>query len=198
LRAAGAVSLGTTAGDAWLRHRFEAPTQRDALLDAGLLVETLETATTWSRLLTLRREVRAALDEALRAQGTPPVVMAHVSHCYPTGASMYLTVLARRLPGTAAAVAQWEQAKAAATDAIVGVGATLTHHHAVGRTHAPWLGAEIGDVGLALLAGAQAAADPGGVLNPGVLLAAANGNGVASARGNGAASANGVADHRPG
>ncbi len=170
IRAAGGVSLGTAAGDAWHRHRFDAPTQRDSLLDAGVLVETLETATTWSRLPGLHEAVRSALVESLGAAGTPPVVMAHLSHLYPTGASLYLTVLARRAPGdTSAARAQWHGAKAAATEALLGAGGTLTHHHAVGRDHAPWLEREVGALGVEVLRGVKSTLDPAGILNPGVL-----------------------------
>jgi alkyldihydroxyacetonephosphate synthase len=171
LRAAGAVSLGTPAGEAWRRHRFDAPSQRDSLIAAGVLVETLETATTWSNLLRLREAIRSALGESLGAFGTTPVVMTHLSHLYPTGASLYVTVLARQVEGDApAARDQWHAAKVATTEAILAAGGTLTHHHAVGRDHRPWLGREIGDLGVALLGAAKATLDPQGVLNPGALV----------------------------
>ncbi len=170
LRSAGAVSLGTAAGEAWRRHRFDAPTQRDSLLDAGLLVETLETAATWSHLAEVRRAARAALEGSLADQGTAPIVMCHVSHLYPTGASLYLTVLARRAPGAAQARAQWHTAKVAATEALLAAGGTLTHHHAVGRDHAPWLAREIGPLGVDVLRAVKGTLDPGQVLNPGVLI----------------------------
>jgi alkyldihydroxyacetonephosphate synthase len=171
VKAAGGVWLGTAAGEAWRRHRFDAPSQRDALLDAGVLVETLETATTWSRLPALREAVRSALVDALTRQGTPPVVFAHVSHVYPTGASVYTTVLARRArPDAAGAREQWRAAKAAATEALLAAGGTLTHHHAVGRDHTPWLDRELGPLGVDVLRGVKATLDPAGVLNPGVLV----------------------------
>jgi alkyldihydroxyacetonephosphate synthase len=171
VRAAGGVSLGTAAGEAWRSHRFDAPSQRDALLDAGVLVETLETASTWSRLPAVREAVRAALVESLEAAGTPPVVFAHVSHVYPTGGSVYTTVLARRCsPDPAAARRQWHEAKGEATEALLAAGGTLTHHHAVGRDHAPWLAQEVGALGVDVLRGVKSVLDPAGVLNPGVLL----------------------------
>jgi alkyldihydroxyacetonephosphate synthase len=171
LRMAGAVSLGPAVGQAWRRHRFDAPSQRDALMGAGVLVETLETATTWSQLPALRDAVRGSLADSLGAPGAPAVVMAHVSHVYPTGASLYVTVLARRAEGdVAAAREQWRAAKSAATEAILAAGGTLTHHHAVGRDHAPWLGREVGDLGVEVLRTAKATLDPAGILNPGALL----------------------------
>jgi alkyldihydroxyacetonephosphate synthase len=171
LRASGGVSLGTAAGEAWRRNRFDAPSQRDSLIAAGVLVETLETATTWSRVPALREAIRAALGRSLGEFGTPPVVMTHLSHLYPTGASLYVTVLARQVEGdTAAAREQWHAAKAAATEAILAAGGTLTHHHAVGRDHRPWLGREVGDLGVEVLGAVKSVLDPEGVLNPGVLV----------------------------
>ncbi len=127
-------------------------------------VETLETATTWSALAALHDAVAAALRGALDA----PLVGCHVSHLYPTGASLYFTVLARREDDGAA---QWRRAKAAAMDAIVAAGGTITHHHAVGRDHAPWLSAEDGALGVEVLRAVKERLDPAGIMNPGVLLA---------------------------
>ena len=49
-------------------------------------------------------------------------------------------------------------------------GATITHHHAVGTDHRPWLVGEIGPVGLRILRAVKAELDPTAVLNPGVLV----------------------------
>jgi alkyldihydroxyacetonephosphate synthase len=133
------------------------------MLDRGVLVETLETATTWSRLERLHREVR----EALRASVGSPHVSCHISHVYATGASLYFTVMARQSPDP---VAQWRAAKQAASAAITRAGATITHHHAIGRDHAPWLGVEAGTLGLDVLRTVKERLDPAWVMNPGVLL----------------------------
>ena len=90
----------------------------------------------------------------------------HLSHVYPTGASLYFTVIAVLDEDP---VAQWRSAKTAAMDALVASGATITHHHAVGRDHAPWLPAEIGASGVDLLRAIKAHLDPDGLMNPGVL-----------------------------
>ncbi len=168
LRACGAVALGTPVGSAWEHGRFNAPYLRDELLAHGVFVETLETATTWDKLIPLHDAVVAAIDRALRGRGTPPVVMAHVSHVYRAGASLYFTLVARQHEG--AELEQWHAAKAAASDAIVAVGGTITHHHAIGRDHGPWLSAEVGELGVALLRSAKATLDPRGIMNPGKLL----------------------------
>ncbi|HEU4702738.1 MAG TPA: FAD-linked oxidase C-terminal domain-containing protein, partial [Conexibacter sp.] len=168
LRAHGAVGLGTPVGHAWEHGRFHAPYLRDELLAHGVLVETLETATTWSRLLELHDAVAAALDASLRARGTAPIVWCHVSHVYRAGASLYFTFVARQQAG--AELEQWHAAKAAACEAILAHGGTLTHHHAVGRDHAPWLAGEVGELGVELLRGAKATLDPAGIMNPGKLI----------------------------
>jgi alkyldihydroxyacetonephosphate synthase len=132
------------------------------------MVETLETATSWTRLGELYAAVADALREALSARGTRPIVMCHVSHLYRSGASLYFTFIAAQEQG--AELEQWRAAKQAASDAIVAHGGTITHHHAVGRDHAPWMQAEVGDLGLDLLRAAKERLDPRGIMNPGKLL----------------------------
>ena len=168
LREGKGVRLGRTVGESWRKHRFGAPYTRDTLLDAGLMVETLETAATWAALPTVYDSVRRALRDALTGGGRRPLVMTHLSHGYPTGASLYFTVLADRdeeLP-----IQQWLGAKRAATDALLAAGGTLTHHHAVGADHRPWLDREVGALGVEVLRAVKARLDPKGICNPGVLL----------------------------
>ena len=165
LSAAGGTPLGEEAGAAWSAGRFHGPYLRDSMLDVGVLVETLETATFWSRLPALYAAVTAALVGAL--DGASPLVLCHVSHVYETGASLYFTVAARQ---EADGLEQWARAKAAASDAMIAAGATITHHHAVGRDHVPWLAQEIGPVGVEMLRAVKERLDPQGVLNPGVLV----------------------------
>jgi alkyldihydroxyacetonephosphate synthase len=168
LRRGGGLPLGHGPGAAWERSRFETPYLRDDMLERGALVETLETATSWSNLLTLHGAVADALREALAARGTPPLVLCHVSHLYPSGASLYFTFMARQ--EAYHELDQWQAAKRAASDAIVRTGGTITHHHAIGRDHVPWLRAETGDLGIELLRAAKTTADPAGIMNPGKLL----------------------------
>jgi alkyldihydroxyacetonephosphate synthase len=167
LRAGGGVGLGHRPGDAWLRGRYAGPYLRDELLDRGVLAETLETATSWANLGRLHEAVREALRAALSGRGTPPLVMCHVSHLYPSGASLYFTFLARQEED---ALAQWRAAKTAASEAIVAGGGTITHHHAIGRDHRQWLTAESGPLGIEVLRAAKERLDPAGIMNPGKLL----------------------------
>jgi alkyldihydroxyacetonephosphate synthase len=82
---------------------------------------------------------------------------------------LYFTFLARQQLGLE--LEQWHSAKVAASDAIVAGGGTITHHHAVGHDHAPWLEREVGGVGIAALRALKAELDPVGIMNPGKLLA---------------------------
>ncbi len=155
------------AGDEWLEGRYRGPYLRDALLEAGALVETLETATFWSGIANLYHAVGQALRQALTELGTPPVVLCHVSHVYPSGASLYFTVGAAQLDDP---VAQWNAAKSAASDAILGAGGSITHHHGVGTDHRVHYEREVGPLAIEALRAVKGALDPGGMLNPGVLL----------------------------
>jgi alkyldihydroxyacetonephosphate synthase len=168
LRRGGAVALGPRGGEAWRRGRFDGPYLRDELMDLGYLVETLETAHVWSGLTSLHRAVARALRTTLSAQGTPPIVLCHLSHAYRDGASLYFTVIARARPGEE--IEQWRAAKAAACEAIVGEGATITHHHGVGRDHAPYMRAEVGELGVEALTALKDRLDPAGIMNPGKLI----------------------------
>jgi alkyldihydroxyacetonephosphate synthase len=165
----GGVGVGRSAGEAWLRRRFSAPYLRDELLTHGVMVETLETAAQWSALQRLRGDVEKAIAGALSGCGTPGLVMCHVSHVYESGASLYFTFIARQREG--AEVEQWRVVKQAASRAIVAGGGTITHHHAVGRDHAPYMPAEVGSGGVEALRALKSEFDPAGIMNPGKLLA---------------------------
>jgi alkyldihydroxyacetonephosphate synthase len=171
MRDGRAVPLGTGVGRSWKSHRFAAPYLRDTMLDAGVLAETLETATTWSLLAGLYEGVGAALTESLRADGRAPLVGCHISHLYPTGASLYFTVLAGADSGRE--IEQWAAAKHAANAAIVAAGGTASHHHAVGTAHREIVATDLGganNVGVAALRALKQQLDPAGILNPGKLL----------------------------
>ncbi len=164
----GSVSLGERVGREWYDHRFDLPYLRDVLLDRGVLVDTLETATVWSNLGTLHQAVAVALQDALAGWGTPAWVFCHLSHAYEVGASLYFTFICRQ--DAQRPLAQWQAAKQAATEAILSNGGALSHHHGVGRDHAPWYPRVVGPAGSALVRGARQGVDPGGLLNPGALF----------------------------
>ena len=167
LEAHGGTSLGEGPARAWEHGRFGAPYLRDSLLAAGALCETLETATSWGNVPAVKAAVTDALTSTLAETGTPALVLCHISHVYPTGASLYFTVVAGQRGNP---IEQWRLAKSAASNAMVGCGATITHHHAVGADHRPWMTAEVGDLGVEVLRAVKSVLDPTGILNPGKLI----------------------------
>ena len=167
LKKFGVVSVGKGVGAAWKHSRYLGPYLRDTLLDGGYLVETFETATSWNAVPNLYEVARAAAHRVLATDGHAPYVMAHISHVYETGASIYFTVIDR---GGPEAVARWRAAKKSISGALQPAGGTITHHHGIGRDHQPWLLAEIGSIGTELLRAVKAELDPAQIMNPGVLL----------------------------
>jgi alkyldihydroxyacetonephosphate synthase len=163
----GAKPRGEDPARSWERGRFGAPALRDTLLDAGVLAETLETAATWSALASLKLAVTDAVTTALAQGGTKPLVLCHISHVYPAGASLYFTVVAAL---TDDPLSQWKRAKDAASRAIGAAHGTITHHHAIGRDHRPYLEEEIGALGIEILRAVKATVDPHGIMNPGALV----------------------------
>lgn len=161
----GAVSLGEGPARQWEKGRFKAPVLRDALLDGAMICETLETATDWENIVHLRAAAAEALGTHLPT--TPALIMCHVSHVYPEGASLYFTVIAGQSKDP---VGQWEKAKAAVCRAIEANGGTVSHHHGVGTDHLPYMEEEIGPLGIKILRAVKDALDPVGIMNPGKLI----------------------------
>ena len=168
LRDGGGAYLGQAAGNAWEHSRYQGPYLRDTLMGMGAMVETLETSHTWSRFEELHTAVSDAIHGALNEQGTPGLVFCHLSHAYADGASLYFTFISRARRG--AEIEQWRAVKQAASEAIVAHGGTITHHHAIGRDHRPYMEAEIGPSGIEVLRAIKDQLDPAGIMNPGKLL----------------------------
>ncbi|HEV7845696.1 MAG TPA: FAD-binding oxidoreductase [Thermoleophilaceae bacterium] len=150
---------------AWRDAFLQAPYLRDTLVAAGIFVETFETAVTWDRFGQLVASVRALVADALGGEGR---VSCRLTHVYPDGAAPYFTVLAPARRGDE--LAQWDEIKAVASDAVLAGGGTITHHHAVGRDHRPWYDTQRPELFAEALRSAKAAVDPAGILNPGVLI----------------------------
>jgi alkyldihydroxyacetonephosphate synthase len=156
------------AGAAWRRAFLDAPYLQSALVTLGVVVDTFETACTWSCFPDLHARVERAVSDAMRHACGAGVLTCRFTHVYPDGPAPYYTFLA---PGRAGEeIAQWRAIKRAASDAILGAGGTITHHHAVGRTHRPWYDAERPEPFARALAAAKRELDPRGILNPGVLV----------------------------
>jgi alkyldihydroxyacetonephosphate synthase len=156
---------GAGAVGAWREAFIAMPYLRDALLQLGVLSDTFESAITWDRWPAFHAAVTGAVREAL---GEPCRVTCRMTHVYPDGPAPYFTVIAPARRGDE--LAQWDEMKRAAGDAIIAAGGTITHHHAVGRDHRDWYDEQRPDLFAAALRAAKSAVDPGGVLNPGVLV----------------------------
>ena len=161
----GSASGGSAA---WREAFLHAPYLRDALVRLGVVVETFETATTWDRAHDLVDDLAATAREAVReATGSPGSVSVRVTHAYPDGCAPYVTVMAPGRRGEE--VAQWDAVKRAVSEVIDAAGATITHHHAVGRDHAPWYARQTPTLHQRSLAAVKDVLDPRHVCNPGVL-----------------------------
>jgi alkyldihydroxyacetonephosphate synthase len=169
-RAHRGLVLGSRPGRTWLHDRFRHPYLRESLLDLGWATDTLETAAPWSAVAATREKVGAAIAGALAADDERVAVTCHVSHPYRDGASLYFTFFFRCAADPEASIGRWATVKRAASQALVDAGVTLSHHHGVGQWHAPWFECEAGPLGRRILATLAADMDPGGTLNPHVLL----------------------------
>jgi alkyldihydroxyacetonephosphate synthase len=161
-------SAGAGGVGAWREAFLRAPYLRDTFVAIGVLSETFETAITWERWPTLHERVLATAHAAADSGGTQARVTCRFTHVYPDGPAPYFTVLAPAQRGEE--VEQWQAIKQSVSAALIDAGATITHHHAVGRDHRPWYDRQRPDVFAAALRGAKAAVDPAGVMNPGVLI----------------------------
>jgi alkyldihydroxyacetonephosphate synthase len=162
-----AVSLGDEPARRWEERRFDGPYLRDPLLANGALVETIETATSWTNLLALKQAVTERIQAKFAEYDSLSLVLCHISHVYDTGASLYFTVVGAQRGD---ALRQWRDIKAAVNDVLMSHGGTITHHHAVGTDHRDWMTDEIGPVGVEILRAVKATLDPAGILNPGKLI----------------------------
>ncbi len=161
--------------DSWRNAFLLAPYLRDTLVACGVLSETFETAITWDRFEQFHAETMAAVrakaaevcDAPAEGPGAPRV-SCRFTHVYPDGPAPYFTVLAPAVRG--GEVEQWGEIKAAASEAIVENGGTITHHHAVGRDHRPWYDRQRPAPFAAALRAAKRELDPAAILNPGVLI----------------------------
>jgi alkyldihydroxyacetonephosphate synthase len=164
----GAEGEREGAAGAWRALFLRAPYLRDALCTLGLVVETFETAITWDRFAAFHASVMEATRAAAERISGAALVACRFTHVYPDGPAPYFTVIAPSTRGSQ--LAQWDEIKAAASEAILAGGGTITHHHAVGRDHRPWYDRERPDLFAAMLRAAKGVVDPAGIMNPGVLV----------------------------
>jgi alkyldihydroxyacetonephosphate synthase len=169
-RAHGGVNVGRKMGSEWRKSRFTTPYLRNTLWDFGYAVDTLETALTWSSLPAATDAILGALRQGLDDRGERVLAFAHVSHVYPTGASIYVTYVFRLANTAGEMLERWQKLKTAASRSILGYGGTISHQHGIGLDHQPWLENEKGGLGLESIAALTRVFDPKGIMNPGKLI----------------------------
>ncbi len=163
---AGAAREG--AAGAWRQSFLNAPYLRDTVLAMGMITETFETAITWDRFEQFHAAVMHATEDAVRRVCGAGSVSCRFTHVYPDGPAPYYTVTAPARRDSQ--IEQWMEIKAAASEEIIRLGGTITHHHAVGRDHRPWYDRERPPAFARVLQAAKRTLDPSGILNPGVLI----------------------------
>jgi len=165
----GGMSVGRGPGILYDQKKFDTPYLRDFLLDYGAAGDVSETAAPWSRLGELHDSVYAAANAAYAQIGLERGwIMSHLSHSYHSGACLYFTFA---FVAKEDMLAEYDVVKRAIQQAFIDHGGTLSHHHAVGLEHAPWLEQDISAGGVAIMRGLFASTDPTRMLNPGKILA---------------------------
>jgi len=163
---AGASREG--AAGAWRSAFLNAPYLRDVLTRLSVVTDTFETAIPWDRFEDFDAGVRASVGDAVKRICGAGTLACRFTHVYPDGPAPYYTILAPGRRGSE--ISQWAEIKAAAGEALIRNGGTITHHHSVGRDHRPWYDTQRPEGFARALSAAKAALDPAGVLNPGVLI----------------------------
>jgi len=168
----GAVGLGASSGKSFEATKYDFPHIRDFLLDRDVTTDVSETSTVWSNILPLYRETMSALRASILESGVRPWAGCHISHTYQSGASVYFTFGFKQQPGRE--MEQYLGVKRVAQQSFIDHGATLSHHHAVGTEHLPWLAADISPLGVRAVAALKRGLDPANIMNPGRLQPSAN------------------------
>ncbi len=164
----GAVNLGTDPGKAFEKGKYDFPYLRDYVMDRNIMADVSETCTVWSNLLPLYYASFSAIEKAIKESGRAGFVGCHISHTYFTGASLYFTFGCQQNKGEE--LEQYLRIKKAVEDAFMNNGATLSHHHAVGFEHQPWVEADVSPTGIKAVKALKAGLDPKGIMNPGKII----------------------------
>lgn len=164
------LPTGSLVGKTWKKSRFLTPYLRNTLWERGVAIDTLETAVTWLSLEAAAVSIQTAIQRASLELNEKVLVLAHLSHVYVDGASLYVTYLFRRREDPQALIQHWSAMKQAASQAILDYHGTISHQHGVGVDHASYLDAEKSLLGIKLLKAAIHTLDPQGTLNPGKLI----------------------------
>ena len=162
------VCLGAEPGRSFAKVKFDFPHLRDYVMDRSIMADVSETATTWGNLRSMHKNGLTDVEQAIKDTGVDAWVGCHLSHSYRTGASLYFTFGCQQREGRE--IEQYLYIKKAAEDAFMKNGGTLSHHHAVGTEHLPWVEEDLSPTGLKAVKALKAGLDPNGIMNPGKII----------------------------
>jgi alkyldihydroxyacetonephosphate synthase len=165
----GGIGVGSGPGEMYDQKKFDTPYIRDFLLDRGGLADVSETSAPWSKIVPLYERTIAEANRAFDRIGVRGWVMCHLSHSYHSGACLYFTFAFEQREGMDP-LDQYDIVKSAIQQSFIDSGGTLSHHHAVGLEHQPWLEQDISAAGVSILTTLFDGVDPGGHLNPGKVV----------------------------
>ena len=154
--------------DSWKKSVLQAPYLRDEFVKMGCIMETFETAVTWDQFEAFHNGILSAANAAMKEICGAGVITCRFTHIYPDGPAPYYTIMARGQTGRE--IEQWDKIKIAVSSAIIALGGTITHHHAVGKDHQPFYAQQRSDIFGRSLAAVKRELDPKWILNPDVLL----------------------------
>lgn len=166
----GAMYAGRYIGTSWKKTRFLSPYLRNSLWEHGFALDTLETAAPWNNIQKIKDEAIQAIVDVNQQNGKNVLVFGHLSHVYPSGASIYITYIFKRSPDPDENLQRWAEMKGAASQAIIQFGGTISHQHGIGRDHSQYLVDEKGKIGYELLREIARFFDPSEILNPDALV----------------------------
>jgi alkyldihydroxyacetonephosphate synthase len=157
----GAMSTTGLVQKSWEHGRFRDPYMREDLQDYGIMMDTLECSVNWSNL----EEVHTGVREFCHSR-PDTICMTHMSHFYPQGCNLYFIFIAK-MDG----IEEYLAYQGGILDSIQKYGATMSHHHGIGKSFAPWLEGDVGPEAIALFRALKRHFDPKGILNPGGTIA---------------------------
>ena len=166
------VCLGAEPGRSFAKVKFDFPHLRDFTMDRSIMADVSETATTWNNLCAMHKNGLKEIENAIKETGVNGWVGCHLSHSYHSGASLYFTFGCLQRKGRE--IEQYLYVKKAAEDAFMKNGGTLSHHHAVGTEHLPWVEEDLSSTGLKAVKALKNGLDPNGIMNPGKIIPSEN------------------------
>ncbi|WP_069649035.1 FAD-binding oxidoreductase [Caloranaerobacter ferrireducens] len=157
----GALYLTGYPTKEWEKGRFKDPYMRDIMQDFGIMTDTLECSVTWDNMEKVHEGVRKFCKSRPNT-----ICMTHMSHVYPQGANLYFIFIAKM-----DSIEEYLEYQYGILDSIQKYGASMSHHHGIGKMIAPWLEGQIGRNQLEVFKALKRYFDPNNIMNPGGTLA---------------------------